>query len=86
MDLILNKPAKDYLMSKFYAGEIVKQIDPSNEKTEVHVDLSLTRLKPLGAKWFIQLYDYRKANSQIIKMGLKRQESYFKLLNENVYL
>lgn len=76
MDLSVNKPAKDFLKSKFqqfYADEVSKQFDTNTENIkEVTVDLSLTRLKPLGAMWLVQLYDYLKSNKQIIKHGFDK--------------
>ena len=76
MDVSVNKPAKDFLKSKFqqyYADKISKQMDVSSSKiSEIKVDLSLTRLKPFGAKWLVQLYEYLKANSQIIKNGFDK--------------
>ncbi len=35
------------------------------------VNLRLSIIKPLGAKWLIELYDYFKANLDIIKNGIK---------------
>ena len=35
------------------------------------VDLRLSIVKPLSAKWFVQLSDYFKAHPEIIKNGFK---------------
>ena len=35
------------------------------------VDLSLSRMKPLGAKWIMKLYDYLPTKTNIIKNGFK---------------
>ena len=47
LDFSVNKASKDFLRSKFqnwYAQEVV--------------DLRLSVVKPLGARWMISLYDY----------------------------
>lgn len=75
MDLSVNKCAKDFLKSKFqtwYADEVAKQIGKDMDNVEnIKVDLSLTRMKPLGAKWIVSLYDYLGSNSDIIRNGFK---------------
>jgi len=35
------------------------------------VDLRFSRMKPLGAKWLVDLFDYLKGKPEIIKNGLK---------------
>lgn len=71
MDLSVNKCAKDFLKSEFqqfYAAEVVNQSGPEGENTCIKVDLSLTRMKELGAKWtFIKLYDYIKSKPDIVR-------------------
>lgn len=72
LDLSVNKAAKNYLRNCFqewYAKEIMQQID-SEEKT-IPVDLRMSVVKPLGAQWMIRLYDYFKANPDLISNGFK---------------
>ena len=71
LDLSVNKAAKEYLRGEFqtwYAKQISQQVQGDSEKKPV--DLRLTAVKSLGAKWLEGLYDYRLKSS---KMALKKQ-------------
>jgi len=72
LDLSINKPAKDFLCSKFqewYAKELCSQLQG---ESEVHqVDLKLSIMKPLSAGWIVSLYDYIKGKPHLIKIGFK---------------
>lgn len=68
LDVSVNKPAKDFLREKFntwYAEKVVENDDSSI------VDMKLQIMKPLCATWMIQLFDYMKANPDIIRNGFK---------------
>jgi len=39
------------------------------ENVNVKIELSLTRMKPLGAKWILKLYDYLLTKPDIIRNG-----------------
>ena len=57
LDLTVNKVAKSFLRQEFqqwYAEEIANQ---DEEKMEL-VDLSTARMKSIGARWLIQLYEH----------------------------
>ena len=41
------------------------------EKEKAPVDLRLTIVKPLGARWIIDMYGYLKSNPDIIRNGFK---------------
>ena len=73
MDLSVNKSAKDFLKAQFqnwYAEQVVTYIDKNSDKVEaVKIDLSLTKMKPLGAKWLVKLYDHLCTNPAIIRNG-----------------
>ena len=60
MDLSVNKSAKDFLKAQFqnwYAEQVVTYIDKNSDKVEAaKIDLSLTQMKPLDAKWLVKLY------------------------------
>jgi hypothetical protein len=62
MDLSVNKSAKDFLKAQFqnwYAEQVVTYIDKNSDKVEaVKIDFTLTKMKPLGAKWLVKLYDH----------------------------
>ena len=45
---------------------------PAGRKTSKEpVDLRLSVMKPLGAKWLVELHDYIKGKPDIIKNGFK---------------
>ena len=72
MDISVNKAAKNFLRQKFqewYADKICEQLCESKEI--IPVDLKLSVVKPLGAVWMIQLYDYLKSEPQLIQNGFK---------------
>ena len=72
MDVSVNKAVKSFLQNEFqewYSQTICQQL---NEGTSVTpVDLRLSVIKPLGAKWMIKLYDYMRLNPDIIRNGFK---------------
>ena len=72
LDLSVNKAAKEFLRRKFqnwYATKVCAQLDGKEEKEAI--DLRLSIMKPLGAKWVIELYDHLKGKPDVIKNGFK---------------
>ena len=72
LDLSVNKAAKEFLRKKFqnwYATQVCAQLDGKLEKEAI--DLRLSVMKSLGAKWLIELYDYLKSKPDTIKNGFK---------------
>lgn len=72
LDLSVNKASKDFLRSKFqnwYAQEICSQLQGEAECKAI--DLRLSVVKPLGARWMVSLYDHLKAKPDIIRNGFK---------------
>ena len=72
LDLSVNKTAKEFLrkcFQKWYALQVCSQLEGKTSKEPV--DLRLSVMKPLGAKWLIELYDYMKGKPDIIKNGFK---------------
>jgi hypothetical protein len=58
LDLSVNKAAKDYMKRKFqewYGTVILGQLEAGIEET---VDMRLALMKPLVAKWAIEMYEY----------------------------
>lgn len=58
----VNKAAKEFLRSQFqawYAEKVASQVQRG--KTFTPVDLKLSIVKPVGAKWMIKLYDHFKS-------------------------
>lgn len=71
LDVSVNKAAKEFLWRKFhdwYAQKICAQLE---EQTIAPVDLWLSVVKPVGARWMVELYDYFKAKPEIIVNGFK---------------
>jgi len=72
LDLSVNKAAKEYLRGEFqtwYVKQISQQVQGHSEKKPI--DLRLTAIKSLGAKWLKGLYDYLKGKLKIISNGFK---------------
>ena len=60
----------------WYADKIVQQLNEnkgSESEDEViqPVDLSLTRLKPLSAKWLVKMVQHIKNNPEIVRSGFR---------------
>ncbi|CAC5395017.1 unnamed protein product [Mytilus coruscus] len=69
MDLSVQKCVKDRMRDAFedhYPDKVAKSLQ---DKTEVVVDLTMTTLKPLSAKWLVSAIDYLLANPQIVFNG-----------------
>ena len=68
MDLSVNKCFKDHLkgqFSKWYSSKVYQQSRPTP------VDLRLSLVKPLSAKWIVNAHGYLMENREIIKNGFK---------------
>ena len=69
---IVNKAAKEFLRGHFqewYSEQICQQLQKGSENVPHPVDLQISIVKTLGAKWMISLYDYTKSKTDIIKNG-----------------
>ena len=61
LDLTVNGSVKAFLKKKFtewYSSSISKQIEEGKSIGHIDVELKLSFLKPLRAKWINELYDY----------------------------
>ena len=78
MDLSVNKPAKEFLRSKFsdwYSEQVCQQIDDVEDigKVElVPVDLRLVVMRELSAQWLVEIFDYISSNPQFIVNGFEK--------------
>lgn len=77
MDISVNKPAKDFLRRKFqewYSEQVMKQLEGVDIETcELEpIDLSLSVLKEVGAKWLVEMAKYFEDNPMIIVNGFIR--------------
>ena len=69
LDLSVNKSVKDFLRQQFqewYAGLVCAQVQKSRVEL---IDLRLSVVKSLGAKWMDKLYDYLKSKPEIVCTG-----------------
>ena len=74
VDVSVNKPLKDHLRNNFtrwYASQVQEQLEKGTSIEEVKVDLRLSVMKELEAKWLVSAYDYFKGNGSIIQNGFK---------------
>lgn len=72
MDLSVNKAIKDFMKGEFsdwYSSVVYQNLDI--KKSSSPVDLRLSALKPLGAKWLIKAHGYLQSNNEIIANGFK---------------
>ena len=72
MDLSVNKSVKEFMRSKFrdwYSEQVQDQLNEENDITPV--DLKMSTMKPLGARWLVSLHDYITENQSIVVNGFK---------------
>ena len=66
--MTVNRVAKSFLQARFrewYAEEVANQLFTNDGDTDFHpepVDLSTARMKSIGVKWLIELYEHLCAN------------------------
>lgn len=73
MDLSINKAAKDFMRSKFrewYATQVQVQLDEGAISISP-VNLRMSLMKLIGARWLVSLYDYIRANDSLVLNGFK---------------
>ena len=72
LDVSVNKPAKTFLRQQFHKWYAERICQHLQDKTYVTpVDLRLSVVKPLGAQWMIQLYEYMKSKPDIVQNGFR---------------
>lgn len=74
LDISVNKSAKSYLRENFsnwYAEKVKQQLDEGKQACEVQVDMRLSVMKELSARWLEGLYDHLHASDHIIINGFK---------------
>ena len=57
------------LFQKWYAERLSYQLSNRKSPSDVKVSLKLSDLKPLHAKWVVEMYDYLKQESESITKG-----------------
>jgi len=75
LDLSVNKAAKEFLHNQFqqwYASQVCLQLEGKAEMEPI--DLRMSVIKPLGAKWLVNVYDHLKSRPSIIINEFKELE------------
>ena len=77
LDPTVNGSAKKFIRRKFvayYSNEVKSQLDSGKELDDVEVDFRMSKIKPLHAKWLIDMYNYftNEKGSQIVMKGWKK--------------
>ena len=75
LDLTVNRSCKAFLRNQaqtWYSHQVQSQIEKGIQPDKASVDLRISVLKPLHAKWLVQFYDYMQSNKDIILKGWKR--------------
>ena len=75
LDVSVNKAVKENIRKQFqswYSSQVSKH---TNGKVMQQVDLSMSVVKPLGATWLMNTFDYIKSNPSIIINGFKGAEA-----------
>ena len=71
LDISINQSAKKFISNKFnawYADRVSKQLSNGVAPGDVKVSLKLSDLKPLHARWIVEIYNHLKhQNDSIIK-------------------
>ena len=72
LDVSVNRAAKQFMWAKFegwYADRMIAQKYIGQDIKPV--DLRFSVIKPIGAQWVIELYNYLKEHPNIISNGFK---------------
>ena len=72
LDLSINKAVKEFLRGKFqewYASQVFKQ--RKGQVEDKSIDLRLSIMKPLGARWMVDVYNHIKSKPDMIKGAFK---------------
>ena len=76
LNVSINKLAKEYLRSKFqswYASKITSQLRAGTSSSALQpVPMQLNIMKPIVAKWMMDLYDYIKSKSELVINGFRK--------------
>ena len=74
LNVSVNKSCKDYIKGKFvswYLEEVFKALDDNDTDGDFGVDLRLSVMKPLGAKWMMSFFEYMKTRPSIVFNGFR---------------
>lgn len=72
--MTVNESSKSFLrqeVQSWYLQVIVKQMEAGKRSDEIKVDVRISVVKPLQAKWIVKFYDYVKVKPQFVKNAWK---------------
>ena len=75
LDLTVNQKAKKFITNIFnewYAEKVSQQLRLGKAPADVKVSLKLSGLKPLHAKWIVEMYDFLKQEKSSIIKGFEK--------------
>ena len=75
LDIPVKKSAKCFIADKYqdwYAEKVLQQLNRSVAVHNVKVDVKLSIMKPLHAKWIIEMYHHLKRFKQIVISGFRK--------------
>ena len=53
----------------WYSEQVSKQMDNGKQPEDIEVDMKLSVMKPLSARWIISVYDYLRTKAGIVRGG-----------------
>ena len=71
----MNKSAKCFIAAKYqdwYAEKVLQQLNKDVVAHDVKVDVKLSIMKLLHAKWIIEMYHHLKRSKQIVISGFRK--------------
>ena len=75
LDISINQKAKKFVSHKFntwYADPVSEQLKRGVAPGDVKVSVKLSDLKPLHARWFVEMFDYLKQQNESIVNGFDK--------------
>ena len=75
LDISVNKSAKCFITGKYqdwYAEKVLDELNRGVRPHDVKVDVRLSKIKPLHAKWIIQMYHHLKNSKDLIISGFRK--------------
>ena len=75
LDISVNKSAKSFISDKYqelYASEVTSQLGKGIDPYNVKVDVKLTTLKPIHARWIVDFYKHMQASASKVKAGFRK--------------
>ena len=75
LDTSMNKSAKCFIADKYqdwYAEKNLQRLNGGVAPHDVKVDVKLSIVKPLLAKWLIEMYHHLKHSKQIVISGFRK--------------